>query len=428
MRMGTRAWWVGLGAVVGFGAACDAGAEVQVDTGSAGSALGATLHTKAPRVPAQLQRPEQRPAHARRPVAAPLEVGALENFGCDSAAMLTAAGAVGAPVGPTMRYFKVMVRAGEVVTIGSNDPGVWMDAPAGCAASGDPGAFSSLGAGIVFANEGDTTVTRVFTAMDRCGTDGTFDLSLSRSPLAANATCDGALALDAGPVPLDGANASGWDQGFTRKLFFTTEVPARSRVRFVPQGNETVIARALASCEAELWSATEEFSNPSDTPRTIIVVAGTSWAGNNAPFSLTVETTALLPEASCTAPRALALGEPLSFDLSGGGPGPSSCWCFQPESVVHLEVAVAPGEVVRVDGRAAEGANVDVQLIELGDACADTCGDNIASGWGDSPASLRFENTGSEPVTHHLIATGGRVFDDQGGWSRAKVTVSAERE
>lgn len=429
MRMGTRAWWMGLGAVMGLGA-CDAGADVQLDTGTSGSPLGATVHAKAPRleVPGQLQRPEQRPAHGRKPVAAALDVGTLDNLACDSAAILTAAGAVGIPVGSTMRYFKVMVRPGEVVTVRTDDTGAWLDAPWGCMASNEAGDFSSLGNGIVFSNDGDATVTRIFTAMDRCGTSGTFDLSVTRTPLAANATCDGAVPLGDGLVPLDGASATAWDQGFTRKLFFTAEVPPHSRVRLVPQGNETVIARALAGCEAELWSATEEFANPTDAPRSIIVVAGTSWAGNDAPFTVAVETTALLPEASCDTPRTLAPGEQVSFDLDGGGPGPSSCWCFQPESVVHLEVAVAPGEVIRVEGRVAAGTNADVQLIELGSACADACGDNIASGWSDSPAILRFENTGSEPVTRHFLATGGKVFDELGAWTRAKVSVGAERE
>jgi len=94
--------------------------------------------------------------------------------------------------------------------------------------------------------------------------------------------------------------------------------------------------------------------------------------------------------------------------------------------VGHVAIPVPAGGSVVVSALTVMESGA--QLIEVPEACADTCGDTFASGWGASPAEVVLDNEGDSEVVRHFIVTANEVWTADGTDSTfppVTVTVSA---
>jgi len=241
-----------------------------------------------------------------------------------------------------------------------------------------------------------------------------YTLEVTREELAPNASCATALPLGAGVTDQDlaGAGVEPSGHGLRRGLYYSVEIPPMTRARVRASGNPAAMAFLRRECGDDIEAASDDLSNTTQAPLTAVVVAGPMWNNDLTPIDLALELTPLAPEAACDRALAMVIGDAATFAVEGGAAGPAGCWCFQRTHVLNVAVTVPAGQSVIVAG--ISSADSGATLIELPEACAASCGDNSAFGWGETPAELRISNDSALDQVHHLIVTSSEVWNAEG--------------
>ncbi len=375
-----------------------------------------------------------------QPTATPMNGARLDNRTCETAARIPDAGVVNVPVTKQgvregcedqqyhQRFFKVSAQPNEVVWVtvdgpaGPNDfSNLWLSADAECRHL--PGECTIDSAwhyrSVGFENTTKAPIEHFIsvTTADHT-TQPSFSLKVDRAQRAPNAECSEALPLEDG-MRVEGRQGSVvW--GTQSSLFYYVDVPAHSRIGVEAQGGAALFREA---CEDEpVFSNSNTFGNMGDATKRIYVELQRHW-WDEPSVDVGLSAVALAPEASCTNPRALAVGDVAELQVEAGAQGPAQCWCVSPERSIYVDVAVPANSSVSVVGVVANEQS-GAQLIELPSACADTCGDNAAFGWSQSPATLVFDNDSAEATVRRVLVTSNQVWREDGSTGFPPVSIS----
>lgn len=429
------------------GAACDAGTDVvsvqHVDEGTALSIRDeAVVATPTP------ERTKALPAafdgrgrpFPSQPTLRPMNGARLDNLTCETAVRLSDAGVVNVPVTKNnpregcadqqyqQRFFKVSAQPNEVVWVTVDGPAgpddfsnLWLSTDAACTFEPEACTINSAWQyrSIGFENTTKAPIEHfVSVTTSDWTTQPSFSLKVDRAQRAANAECGKALPLTDG-LHIAGKNGSvTW--GTQSSLFYYVDVPALSRLEVEAGGGAAFFHE---TCDAEAMSSNSNtYGNLGATTKRVFVEVQRYWW--DAPsFDVGLSVVPLAPEASCTSPRSLAVGDVAELPVAAGAQGPAQCWCASPERSIYVDVEVPAKSSVSVVGVVANEQS-GAQLIELPSACPEACGDNAAFGWSQSPATLVFDNDTAEATVRRLLVTSNQVWQEDGSSEFPPVSLS----
>ncbi len=336
----------------------------------------------------------------------------------------TSSGGGSAPV----LYYSVTIPANSATTLVATPTGTsWDislrslgDCDGTCLSIRDVG-FSGTAEQMVLANTSGEAITRLIAVGGWSG-GGTFDLSATNTPYAANATCAGATALgagvtgvslaDGGPAPTGGTCGSSPGP----VLYYAVDVPANSvtTVTGTPTGTSwDLTLRSLDDCsgacvaniDAASSGGTEAITllNTTGSAVTRLIAVGADSTTTFGTFDLSSATVALAANGTCD--TATAVSGPTSFtavDSAGGGTPLGGCTPLG-GTTLYYSVTVPPSGRVTATVVGAAGFN---PVIKVRDSCAATsCTATNATGAGGTEV-VSIDNVGTMPITRILAVNG----------------------
>lgn len=310
------------------------------------------------------------------------------------------------------RYFTLTVgpnELAEVRIVGQEllDDTVWLVAQPSCESRLVPGTWQcgegwvNSAHGLVIQNSGAQPQHWVLAArrLDQGNANGTFDLDVTRRTPAPNATCESAEPVVGTSFLVDpeGAGVTG-DSTYKRALYYEVEVPPMSRATVSPTEMTHHYLFLMAGCRGERL---HELYNPSSSSIRAIVVAHDVHGMDDPAFRAALVFEPVLAEGFCETPAQLVIGGEIEVQPKNGGPSPGQCWCVANGRVVFVEVEVAPGDTVEIEGDTGD-STASVIIADQPGQCVSECGMAPAFGF-EGSASLRLVNGSNESRRFQLL-------------------------
>jgi hypothetical protein len=275
------------------------------------------------------------------------------------------------------------------------------------------GTTATLGATSTATYDNNTSFARTITVgvgTESMTAHAVFSLTPSITPLARNANC--ALptpltvgAVEAGDTASGGAPPLGCALSEQRGQFFSAVVPARSRATFTIRSvtSQQVRTRVLDSCTAGscVQSALNNgfaqqdmiVENTSGADRTYLLQIGSVASTSTAQFTVHyVGTQSVAPNAVCTSPRDINVGETVVGDTRGGA---STAVCRASRELYYRVAVPANSQAILELTR---GATQNVEAVAFESCSTATCA-NLVATTSASLATLRLQNPTAAPRT-----------------------------
>jgi cysteine-rich repeat protein len=326
-----------------------------------------------------------------------------------------------AGTGP-VRYYSVTIPPNSATTVTGTPSATWdltlrslADCSGTCLATrdsaGDGGAES-----LTLTNMSASEVTQLIAVGAWDADTGTFNLTSTNTPFAANATCAAAAALGAGVTGVNlatgGPRPTGTNCGGSLGpvLYYSVTIPANSITTVTGTSTGTpswdLTLRSLADCSGACLSNVDasssaaeslRFSNATASPITRLVAVGADSSSTFGTFDLSSTTTALAANSTCGGARAITANASFtgeSFALGGPRPQGTDCGTSSGDNALYYAVTIPPMTTVAV----ATTSTTDRVLL-----AQDSCGATACAFRTDtSPESWGYSNTTASAVTKYL--------------------------